>query len=263
MLRQRVAAPVTADRSFHHRRMATIMATIKIEPGSDDAPCVWVTLTRFCAEDLARLKAIPGRRWNPERKQWQFPDTPETRQALAEIVALPPAAPVKMIPVKPKQGDAPVTRNRRPYVAGRDQPLTLNPPHALIKKVDDELVLRGMAYTTRKSYGQHLRNYFDWLRKRAPGERFEPESATGADIRDYLVQMANSGLVSASYCRGARAVLVFLYESVLKQSGKVCDLPRMKRPERLPVVLSREEVAHLFKVTHNLKHKALLTPALA
>jgi integrase/recombinase XerD len=41
----------------------------------------------------------------------------------------------------------------------------------------------------------------------------------------------------------------------------VCDLPQIKRPEQLPVVLSREEVVRLFKVTINIKHKTLLVLA--
>lgn len=231
------------------------MATLKIEPGTEGK--LWVSLTRFGDAELARLKRIPGHRWNPERKQWQLPDTPETRAALAEIVAMPPSPPPRMIAVKPKQSNAPATRPRRPYVPGRDKPLTLNPPHPLIKKVDDELVLRGMAYGTRKSYGQHLRNYFAWL----TNAHIEAEQATREQIRSYVVEMATSGLVSASYCRGARAALVFLYETVLKRAEKVRDLPNMKRPSQLPVVLSREEVVRLFKVTSNLKHKALLMTA--
>jgi len=107
---------------------------------------------------------------------------------------------------------------------------------------------------TRKSYGQHLRNYFDWLKAKS----IQVETATREDIRCYLVEMATGGQVSAGYCRGARAALILLYETVLKQPDKVSDLPRMKRPYQLPVVLSREEVARLFKVTTNLKHKALL-----
>jgi site-specific recombinase XerD len=89
-------------------------------------------------------------------------------------------------------------------------------------------------------------------------KKIKPEEATREDIRGYLVQMASSGLVSAGYCRGARSALIFLYETVLKQSGKVSDLPRMKRPQQLPIVLSREEVARLLRVTTNLKHRALL-----
>jgi integrase/recombinase XerD len=242
---------------------------------------VWVSLTRFCAEDLARVKKIPGHQWNPERKQWQFPDTPETRAALAELVAMPPTAPPKMIAVKspPPQPSLPSAllrgsstvaqtgeQGRGRYVAGRDKPLTLNPPHALIKKVDDELVLRGMAYGTRKSYGQHLRNYtcpggrcqgFDWLAR----EKITPEQTTREQIREYMVQLAQSGRVSAAYCIGARAAIIFLYEITLKQRERVSDLPRMKRPSQLPTVLSKDEVAKILKVTSFLKHKALLVTA--
>jgi len=132
------------------------MATLKIESANDGK--VWVALTRFGEAELAALKKIPGARWNPERKQWALPDTPATRAALAEIVALPPAPPPQVLVVRPKQGNAPTRKPAHHYSAGKDTPLTTNPPHPLIKDVDDELVLRGMAYGTRKSYGQHLRN---------------------------------------------------------------------------------------------------------
>ena len=233
------------------------MAILKIEPASEGR--LWVSLTRFCDQDLARLKQIPRHRWNSERKQWQFPDTPATRAALGEIFALPPAPPPKMLAVKPKT-DAPTAqllRKRARYVAGKDKPLTTNPPHPLIKQVDDELVLRGMAYGTRKSYGQHLRNYFDWLN----AKHLPPEQTTREHIRAYLVELASSGRVSAAYCCGARAAIVFLYETTLKQREMVHDLPRMKRPSQLPTVLSKDEVAKILKVTAFLKHKALLVTA--
>jgi len=233
------------------------MATLTIEPGADGR--VWVSLTRFSADDLARLKRIPGHRWNPERKQWSFPDNDETRKALAEIVGLPPAPPPKMLAVKPKDPSAAPSpqEKRKRYVPGRDKPLTLEPGDPLIKRVDAELVLRGMKYETRKCYNQHLRNFFAWLTQ----ANVEAEKATADQISGYIVWMASSGRFSVAYCRQARAVLVFLYDTVLKQSAKVRDLPRMKRVRQLPVVLSREEVLRLFKVTSNLKHKALLVLA--
>ncbi len=233
------------------------MATLTIEPGQDAK--LWVALTRFGEAELARIKRIPGARWIPERKRWQMPDTPATRAALAEIVALPPSPPPQMIAVRPKDPHpSPLpTRERGRYVPGKDKPLTLNPPHPFIKQVDDELVLRGMAYGTRKAYGQHLRNYFDWLKVK----QILPEQATREQVRAYLVELASSGRVSAAYCRGARSAIIFLYVTTLKQREKVGDLPRMKRPSQLPVVLSREEVAKILKVTSFLKHKALLVTA--
>ncbi len=230
------------------------MATLKIEPGSDGKLCV--SLTRFCDEDLGRLKKIARSRWNPERKQWQLPDTPETRAALAQLVALQSKPPSAILTVAAKR-DAIQRKTRARYIPGKSNPLTTNLPHPLIKQVDNELVLRGMAYGTRKSYGQHLRNYFVWL---GPS-RIAPESATRERVRQYLVQLAQSGTVSAAYCRGVRAALVFLYEITLRQRDKVSDLPRMKRPQQLPRILSREEIAKIIKVTAFLKHKALLVTA--
>jgi hypothetical protein len=87
---------------------------------------VWVSLTRFSDRELARLKKIPGHRWNPARKQWSFPDTPETRRALAEMVELP-SAPPQTIAVKPKQSNTPPKPARHRYIAGKDKPLTTNP----------------------------------------------------------------------------------------------------------------------------------------
>lgn len=110
---------------------------------------------------------------------------------------------------------------------------------------------------TRKSYGQHLRNYFEWVKD----QKIDPEKARREDLRAYLVWMATSGIASAAYCNGARAAIKFLYEVVLKQTDKVSELPVMKRPEQLPEVLSTEEVQRLFRVTPNLKHRALLMVA--
>lgn len=229
------------------------MATLKVEPGPPGM--LRVALQHFSEADLGQIKQIPGRRWDAERKQWLVPDTAEARAVLAGIVARPSEAPVEEIAVASKSGRGPARKPRATRVPGK--PLTTNPPHPLIKTVDDELVLRGMAYGTRKSYGQHLRNYFDWLRNK----QVQAERVTRDDVRGYLVQMASSGEASAGYCRQARAALVFLYEVVLRQPGKVSELPRMKRPQQLPVVLSREEVARLLKVITNLKHRALLMVA--
>jgi len=154
------------------------MATLKVEPGPPGS--LWVTLP-YSAEAVARIKRISGRQWNPGRKQWLVPDTPETRAVLAEIVTLLSKVPVETIVVAPKSGAQPRRRSRVPFTPGK--PLTTNPPHPLIKAVDDELVLRGMAYGTRKSYGQHLRNYFSWL----ANARVEPENAIREQIRAYLV----------------------------------------------------------------------------
>lgn len=57
------------------------MATLKVESGPPGM--LRVALQHFSEADLAQIKQISGRRWDPERKQWLLPDTPEARAVLA------------------------------------------------------------------------------------------------------------------------------------------------------------------------------------
>jgi site-specific recombinase XerD len=50
----------------------------------------------------------------------------------------------------------------------------------------------------------------------------------------------------------------FYFEHVEGRSREFYDLPRPKRPSRLPEILAEEQVVSLIKTTENIKHKALL-----
>jgi site-specific recombinase XerD len=54
------------------------------------------------------------------------------------------------------------------------------------------------------------------------------------------------------------SALQFFYRVTLKRREAEFCLPRPKVPQRLPHILSREEVAALFEQTTNLKHRAFL-----
>ena len=146
-------------------------------------PGTLIVKFEYHAGAVAAIKRVSGQQWNPEGKYWVVPDSPEARKIVGEIAAMPRDGAAQVIAVKPKVDGARSSKPRARFRQGKDTPLTLKPPHPLIKKVDDELVLRGMAYTTRKSYSQHLRNYFNWLKDRAPGRAIEPEKAGAEEIR--------------------------------------------------------------------------------
>jgi hypothetical protein len=94
---------------------------------------------------VEQIRRLPDRRWLPELKAWSIPDTPEARAALAEIFAAPPKPTGEWIGVAPRKPEK--DGDRKPHASRvPGKPLTTNPPHPLIKAVDDELVLRGMAY---------------------------------------------------------------------------------------------------------------------
>lgn len=86
--------------------------------------------------------------------------------------------------------------------------------------------------------------YVGWIRRfvLANGKRHPAEMAE-ADVTRFLSTLATEGNVSASTQNQALASLLFLYKEVLRTNLAWLDnLVRAKRPPRLPVVLTRDEV---------------------
>lgn len=84
-------------------------------------------------------------------------------------------------------------------------------------------------------------------------ERRHPATLGEADIARFLAHLAGKGS-SASTQNQALNALMFLYDAVLHRDlPRLPDIPRAKRPERLPTVLSREEVADLLAQLHGVE----------
>ncbi len=88
--------------------------------------------------------------------------------------------------------------------------------------------------------------YQGWIRRYIRfHNRTHPLQLNGADIAQFLSSLAIDDDVSASTQNQALAALLFLYQNVLHRKVERLDLVQAKRPKRLPVVMSREEVAVL------------------
>jgi integron integrase len=115
----------------------------------------------------------------------------------------------------------------------------------LLEAVRLELRTRHYSRRTEQAYVAWIRRFIRHHRRRHPrgmGER---------EVRDYLGHLAVERGVSASTQSQALAAIQFLYRDVLRQPiGFVNGVPRAKRPVRLPVVLSREEVRRLVAELH-------------
>ena len=71
------------------------------------------------------------------------------------------------------------------------------------------------------------------------------------EITAFLTHLARVGRVAASTQNQALSALLFLYKEVLKQNlGYLQGVERAKRPSRLPVVLTRDEVHKIFAHMH-------------
>jgi integron integrase len=86
--------------------------------------------------------------------------------------------------------------------------------------------------------------YVGWVRRfiLANGKR-HPRDMGAREVEAFLTDLATRGHVSASTQNQALSALLFLYREVLQlELPWLQDIRRAKRPKRLPVVLSREEV---------------------
>ena len=120
----------------------------------------------------------------------------------------------------------------------------------------DEIVkllrLRRYSGHTIKAYKSHLKLFFEHFHSR------KPESLTDEDVRSYLNDMIKYKKISHSYQNQAVNAAKFYFETVLGRPRQTYHLERPQREERLPTVLSLEEVKKIFSMIDNLKHKCLM-----
>ncbi len=86
--------------------------------------------------------------------------------------------------------------------------------------------------------------YHDWIKRFILfHNKRHPLEMGSAEINRFLTHLAVEGHVSASTQNQAFSALLFLYQKVLEvEPGRIQGVIRAKRRDRLPIVLSREEV---------------------
>jgi len=90
-----------------------------------------------------------------------------------------------------------------------------------------------------------------------------PERLGPEQVRQYLLYLVNERHVGWSTYNIALCALRFLYQTTLSRPALLDGIPCPKEPKRLPVVLSREEVAQFLAAAPRLKTRVMLTVAYA
>jgi integron integrase len=111
------------------------------------------------------------------------------------------------------------------------------PPPRLLDRVRAALRTRHCSLRTEKAYVGWIRRYIFFHDKRHPADM------GAAEITRFLSDLAIQRNVAASTQNQALSALLFLYREVLEQELPwLDDIVRAKNPERIPAVLTREEV---------------------
>jgi integron integrase len=123
-----------------------------------------------------------------------------------------------------------------------------SPPTAARAPGEPKLLDRVRAATRRLHYSRRTeRAYVYWIKRFIfhHGIR-HPAEMGGVEVRAFLSHLAVTKGVSSSTQNQALNALVFLYSRVLDRPlGTIPEIERAKRPVKLPVVLTRREVAEV------------------
>ncbi len=121
----------------------------------------------------------------------------------------------------------------------------LGKPKKLLDQVRDVMRLKHYSLRTEQTYCDWIERFIRFHELRHPRELGEGE------VSAFLTHLARDGAVAASTQNQALSALLFLYKEVLKQEiGWLEGVERAKRPARVPVVLTRDEVHKIFAHLH-------------
>jgi site-specific recombinase XerD len=110
------------------------------------------------------------------------------------------------------------------------------------------MTIRGMAARTQRSY-------VSAVRRLAKHYRRSPDQLTTDEVQSYLAQLIEVERLSWSTCSIAANAFRFLYHVTLGLKAIDFVVPLPRQPQRLPEILSSEEVSRLFASVAHPKHR--------
>jgi len=123
----------------------------------------------------------------------------------------------------------------------------------LRQRMTEDMQVRNFSPHTQATYLHQVARFACHFRQ-------SPEALGPEEIRAYQVYLTVEKRLAPSSILTAVAALRFLYRVTLKRAWPVADLiPAPKKPQTLPIVLSRTEVQRFLATVPSLKHRTILS----
>ena len=131
--------------------------------------------------------------------------------------------------------------------------MTDTPISPLRRRMIEDMTVRKFAARTQEGYIRAVIGFSTFLGA-------SPATASAEDLRRYRLHLVESG-VGVPTLNHSLTALRFFFLVTLRKPAIVLDMPFVREPRRLPVVLSPQEVARLLDAAPGLKYKAALSVA--
>jgi integrase/recombinase XerD len=127
----------------------------------------------------------------------------------------------------------------------------------LRQRMIEDMQIRNLSVETQKTYVLLVSRFARHFNK-------SPENLGAEQIRAYQLYLTNERKLRPSSINSVMAALRFLYKVTLKKTWAVEEvIPTPKRPQRLPIILSPEEVVRFLAAVSITKHRVILTTCYA
>ena len=127
------------------------------------------------------------------------------------------------------------------------------PVSSLRRRLIDDMTMRRFSRETQRNYIRDVGRFATFLGRRL-------DTASADDLRRFQVEQHDAG-VPVPTLNSIVSALRFFFTHTLDRPDLARKLVRLAHPRKLPVVLSRDEVARLLNATTCLKHQAALSVA--
>jgi integrase/recombinase XerD len=185
------------------------------------------------------IKKLEGAWWHPGAKQWSVYANRENWHQLKEIFNQENFI---LSFVKDETDTPKKTIRKKEFI-----------PELIEKKFEDEMILRNKSYRTIATYKNLINRFLNHFKgseiKILPADK----------IREYILGKLDVDHYSRSYQNQLINALKRYYEYVHDREFENFDLPRPKKRQRLPNVISREDIQTMLDATRNIKHKTILS----
>jgi len=121
-----------------------------------------------------------------------------------------------------------------------------------LEQMLQDLQLRGMSKATQDNYTRAVRKLSEYFNK-------PPDEITENEIRDYFLYLKNVKKYGRSASTLAMCGIKFFYTYTLKREWPTLTLVRAPHEQKLPVVLSQEEVRRVLGSIRIFRHRACLS----
>lgn len=122
----------------------------------------------------------------------------------------------------------------------------------LRQRMEEDMVLKNFAESTKKTYLNRVDNFSRHFGR-------PPEELGTDEIRKYLHHLIVERDLSQDYIKQVYSALKFFYTTTLDREWDLRQIPRARKVQSLPQVLSIAQVQDILNAANTLKHRTIFT----